>query len=757
MKPNMRAFSGISFLCMVVIASFPQFAGAQEKKTVSGYITNRSDGDKPLSDVVIFAYNTVAEAQDAYYSLIEARKNKSWFSAGLVVEAYPDSGGYYEVLVPETGALLFYTGIADPVLEKVNYRLEINVAFSLNIILESSKVTAGSDEKIQRMPPVQRGPNTVFPVMYNFPARDFGKTDARLVKQSYLVHEEGDSMRTHCLPPIVHDGRQYHGTQLRRMNYEGKNDPLYMIAGRNVPLSDTLRHIAWVDTIPAAFSKGKNYLKWKLWVEDYRMVVFADSGQFRTDRISRPMQFLEFPVKSHYLDPEKFRKNPRRERRDMASKLSLKFLIGQAKLDPSDTAGLNSLERLKNDIAGVLADPDATLKEFHIVGVASPDGNYERNVKLAGRRLDFALDQIRSVLPKNIRDRVYMTTKASVASWESVAALLERDAMQKEADDIRRIIAKYPGNFNSQMYNIKRLPYYGDVIVPRLPELRSISYSYVTEIYRELSRNEIYEMYVNDRNNGIENEYALYEYWNLFNIVEDENELERLYIQAYKVSEKTEAKPWVLPANRLAAMSIEKGQVDTAMISPFIDTRFPCNYIIRDMNRRTEEMVNPEEVIANMVTMCLMDKDYVRANDLATMLPEKYRDLKAAAWCLSGHYDDTSEKGREYFVAMRNFSPRNKVVMNLANGNMVLARAALNELPQDDPVTRYLSVQIMCNGMSSASSSMDLETYDKVLADLLYCFKADSEFIDIAERDYTICEDLYKDAKRQYDNSLQNN
>lgn len=751
----MKTFFRILLLCIVSIASFFQIAGAQEKKIVSGYITNKSDNNRPLSDVIVYAYNTVAEAQDAYAALMEARKNKSWFSAGVVVEVYPDSGGYYEVLVPETGALLFYTGIADPILEKVNYRLEINVAFSLNIILESSKVTAGSDEKLQRMVPVQRGPNTVFPVVYNFPAQDFGKTGIRLVKQSCLIHEEADSVRqTDYLPPMVYDGRQYHRTQLRRMNYEGANDPLYVLAGKNPVLSDTLRRIEWSDTIPVSYSKGRNYLKWKLWAEDYRMVVYADSGQFRTDRISRPMQFLEFPVQSYYLDPEKFRKNPRRERRDMASNISLSFLIGQARLDPTDTASLNSLERLKNDIADVLADPGATLKEFHIVGVASPDGNYERNVALANKRLNFALDQIRAVLPKSVRDRVYMTTKASVASWDSVADFLEQNAMQDEAGAIRRIIEKYPGSPDRQMYDIKRLAFYSDIIVPVLPKLRSISYSYVTEIYRELSRNEIYEMYVNDRAKGLEPEYPLYEYWHLFNMVKDEDELKRLYIQAYKVSEKTEAKPWVLPANRLAAMCIEKGRIDTTLISPFIDTRFQCNYIIRDMNRRTEEMVNPEEVIANMVTMCLMDKNYVRANDLATMLPEKYNTLKAAAWCLSGRYDDASEKGREYFVIMRNFSPRNKVVMNLANGNMVLAKAALKELPQDDPITKYLSVQIMCNGMSSASSSMDLETYDKALADLLYCFKADPEFIDMAERDYTICEDLYKDAKRQYDNPL---
>lgn len=750
----MRTFFRISVLCVIFLALSFQFSGAQEKKIVSGYITNSSDNNKPISDVVIFAYNTVAEAQDAYNALVDARRNKGFFSAGLVIETYPDIGGYYEVLVPETGALLFYTGIADPIMEKVNYRLEINVAFSLNIVLESSKVTAGSFDNVRQQPPVLRGPNAVFPVMYNFPARDYGRSNARLVKQSYIIHESEDSTMVKPFTPVVYDGRQYHRTQLRRMNYEGINDPLYMVADANGPLSDTLHTVAWTDSVPAEYSDGKNYLKWKIWVEDYNIVQYADSGLFRTDRISRPMQFLEYPKDIYYLDPERFAKKPRRERRDVAANISLNFLIGQAKLDPSDVENHNTLKRLKDELVEVIKDESSTLKEFHIVGIASPDGNYEKNMDLAGRRLNFALDQIRSLLPKKVRDRVYSTTKASVATWDAVAALLQKDSLLKEAAEVMDIVDGNKGKHDRQTYFIKRLPYYQEIIVPRLPVLRSISYSFVTEIYKELSREEIYTLYRNDRENGVENEYALYEYWHLFNMVKDEEELERLYIQAYKVSEKTEVKPWVLPANRLAAMTIRKGQVDTTLLSPFIDTRFPCNYIIKDMNRRTEEMVNPAEVIANMVTMCLMGKEYTRANDLAGMLPDSYDILKAAAWCLSGHYDDTSEKGRGYYVLMRNFSPRNRVVMNLANGNIGLARSALNELPQDDPVTKYLSVQIMCNGISDAYSSMDMETYDKAVADLLYCFKADPEFIDIAERDYTVCEDLYKEAKYQYDNPL---
>ncbi|MCM1176624.1 MAG: hypothetical protein NC308_06975 [Clostridium sp.] len=745
----MKRFFGICLSCLILSL---QFASAQEKKIVSGHITNSSDSNKPLSDVMIFAYNTVAEAEDAYKSLVDARASNGVFNPGYVIESFPDLGGYYEVLVPETGALLFYTGIADPVLEKVNYRMEINVAFALNIMLESSKVTAGVTDRMLREPPVMRGGRTVFPVAYRFPAQDYGKNNVRLVKQSSLIDASQEPARISYFPPTVHDGRQYHRTQLRRKNYDGSNDPLYPIAGENTVLTDTLDIISWIDTIPASYTEGRNYLKWKIWAEDYLRVVYADSGLFRTDRITRPMQFLEYPRDAYILDPARFRKNPRRERRDIAGNISLSFIIGQARLNPDDASNKYSLEKLKRELTEAITDEGSSLKEFHIEGVASPDGLYDRNVDLAKRRMDFALNQVISILPKNIRDRVYMTTKASVAPWTAVADILERDSFAEEAAAVRTVVARYPDRKDRQFYEIKKLPFYSGTIVPRLPELRTVSYSFVTEVYRELTPEEIFSSYSMDRRRGVEREYALYEYWHLFNMVTDQAELARLYRQAYDVSLKVETKPWVLPANNLTVAEIENGNADTTMLSSFIDMRFPCNYVIRDMNRKTEELVNPAEVVANMTVMMLMQKQYARADELASMLPDSYMVLKAAAWCLAGRFDDTSAEGREYYMLMRDYSPRNKVVMNLANGNISLAKAALRELPQDDPVTKYLSLQIMCYGLSDAYASMDIETYEKALDDLLYCFNADPEFIDIAERDYMVCEDLYKEAKKLYDN-----
>lgn len=745
----MRNSIKISILWLLALC-LAQPAFSQDRKLVSGRIVNSSDDNKPISDAIIFAYNTVAEAEDAYKSLLDARHNNGVFNPGYVVEAYPDTGGYYEVLVPETGALLFYTGIADPIMEKVNYRLEINASFALNIVLESSKVTAGGSKVALSQIPAVRGNKTVFAIDYRFSAKDHGKTTARLIRQSRIEDHSGDTVRTLFFRPEVHDGKQYHLTQLRRMNYDWTNDPLYVIADNNIPLSDTLSVLSWVDSLPSEFSASKSLLKWKLWVEDYTMVCYADSGSFRTDRIARPMRFLEYPQEGYSLDAERFRKKPRRERRDIAGDISLSFIIGQAKFNPEDPDNATNLELLKTDLTKAVTGEGSSLREFHIVGTSSPDGPYKSNERLSEKRMDYAMQQIVSVLPKHVRDRVYMTVHSSVAPWTAVADLLERDSLTAQAEEVRSIVASNKER-DRQWTSIKKLAYYKDCIVPRLPELRSVKYSYVTEVYRELTPDEILSSYNLDKAKGIERDYALYEYGHLFNMIEDEEELEKLYRKALAVSAKIEARPWVLPANKLAERMIERGQADTTLLLPFIDERYPCNYIIRDMNRKTEEIVNPAPVIANQVVMCLMEEDYDKAYRYSVILPSSYKELKAAAWCMAGYYDDTSEEGRDNFVLMREYSQRNRVIMNIANGNIRLATDALKRLPQDDPVTSYLRVQIMCYGLSEASASMEIEEYDLALETLLYCFMSDRKFLTMADSDYMICEDLYKEAKQIFE------
>ena len=104
MKRRLLAYIPLIFAALSVTG--PELF-AQERIIVSGTITNRTDDNKPLTDVCVYAYGTVAEAEDAYKSYMQAKETGGYFDPGLTVYEYPNAAGYYEISAVETGALMF--------------------------------------------------------------------------------------------------------------------------------------------------------------------------------------------------------------------------------------------------------------------------------------------------------------------------------------------------------------------------------------------------------------------------------------------------------------------------------------------------------------------------------------------------------------------------------------------------------------------------------------------------------------------------
>ena len=127
----------LGLYCLLCLGMWALAAGevsAQDMKLVSGRIVNKNT-KKPFGQeaVFIYAFNTVAEAEDAR-KVIDSKNG--FFESSSMEAASAD--GYYQITVPETGALIFKVGVVDCVLEKVNYRLEINVEIESNEILKAS-------------------------------------------------------------------------------------------------------------------------------------------------------------------------------------------------------------------------------------------------------------------------------------------------------------------------------------------------------------------------------------------------------------------------------------------------------------------------------------------------------------------------------------------------------------------------------------------------------------------------------------------
>ena len=730
-------------------------AYGQEMKVISGRIVNKTTNMPFGNDVAVFIYsfNTVAEAQDAFPGI----KDGGTIFANNYETA--DNNGYYQIRVPETGALIFKAEMADePILEKVNFRMEINVALVGGNILKSA-VKSADLTTIAPMPenPEIEGNSLRVKAIIPIPKNN-GKANARLILQPFLLDgETKDTLK--CLRPYVVDGKEYAMTQDRRMGFDDCTDPLKPYV-RDIELTSDRMNIPWTDTIELKDPNKSYFVRGVVRFEDYNVIYFEKDYELASARVRRPLKFLEYSLTNRDLDPNDYVERAQKERRNTADKISLTFKIGKAELDEADTMNRFYMDNLKRDLLDIVHGEDTQLKEFHIIGVSSPDGTYAKNLQLAKQRMQFALRQITSVLPKRVRDRVYMTTRAEVAPWKDVADLMMADSLVAEANAIYKIIEQNPDSHDRQGRLIRALKFYRPTVVDYLPQLRSIEYSYVQEINRELTPAEILERYEHDEEyRSGRKSFALYEYWHLFQMVKDKDELFELYKRAYEDSKKVYPKGWVLAANNLASAYIERGIVDTTILAQFIDTRVhTVNKKIMHMNGITSEIVNPEAVVANQLCMFLRDNNFKRASVMAQLLPDndRNRTLKAFTMCLGGYYkggrnQQEREEAKKTFDIVKESSPRNRVVMYLAMnsaGGNALAERAMSELPQDDALTDYFWAVIYSRKFEADPNDiMSLMTAGDFLTQ---SFFKDEKYVGIASGDADINKDIYKDAESRY-------
>lgn len=745
-------------ILLLALQLFALPLGAQEMKRVTGHIVDKTTG-KPIDlkqvSVSVYGFNTVAQAEDVKKQMDD---DENTFVAPDA-QAFPDDNGYYEITIPETGALIFKADMKPAVLEKVNYRLEINVKIEMGNYIRTSTITAVRDQVGVLDPQGDIEGNWLKARSTIALPENSGKTNARMIVQPILIDGvTKDTLR--YLKPTVMDGQEYRVTQLRRMNYNADNDPLNRWLSPDT-LTSAAQIVNWADTIYLE-NPGKNYqVKGIIQLEDYNLPYFKKEYFLASSRLRRPLRFLEYSMEPYMLDPEQYRERAKREKRNTAGNMSLNFMVGKAQLAADDEEGRRQIDSVKSVLLDIIHGEGSQLKEFHITGTASPDGPYAGNMNLAKKRMEYALNQIVSVLPKNVRDRVYMTTTATVAPWTAVAELLEADSLTVEAKAIRDIVSNNPGTPDRQWGKIRALPYYRSLIVNYLPRLRSVRYQYGYEIFRELTPEEILERYRNDEDyRSGRKKFALYEYWHLFQLVKEPEELEKLYKRAYDESIEANGRPWILAANSLAASYIARGVADTTLLRDFIDLQTPVvNYHLMRMNGNGYEIVNPEAVVANQMIMYVMTNNFRKAGQLTNILPDNDRNrlVRAYALCLGGYYKggntpEQRRRAREVFETVSESSPLNKVVLCLAMNTKTydsLAEEAMSALPGDSALTDYLWAVIYGRKGARTQDFMDdMASEDYLVA----CFHKDPSYIDIAAGDGDIVETIMKSARDRYEN-----
>lgn len=651
-----------------------------------------------------------------------------------------DENGYYEILVPDNGALIFKVGLSPSVLKEVRHQMKIDVSIDEGVMLESVTVTAMRLVlKPEPTAPKMIG-NMLIPYnTFKLPPY-FGNRFSRLIIQPYVLDCETNDTVTFARPS-VYDGKEYALTQERKMGYDMDRDPLRPYIKAEA-LTTRAMNLDWTDTIIVP-DPNRNYSCFAIVnLEDYS-ASNSRTYQINTCQTKRPMKFLQYNLFSEQMDPLQHKERAQIEKRNTSDKIQLSFLINSDQL--TDTPeNKQSLAMLRNKLKEIAESPGTVLKEFHVAGTASPDGHYSSNLSLAERRMRKIEQEITSILPQYTLERVYRNPHAEVAPWEEVVKLLERDGKSTEAGKVKEILAKHK-DIGAQGRALKQLDWYSTVIVPYLDELRVVNYNCLYEIYREPNDEEVMAQY---REKGLKGSYTRYEYWKLFQLITDEKELEALYRRAYE--ESLEQKhPWALAGNNLAASYLERDTVDTSILEPLIDLSIhSTDYSRMNADGSRTEIVNRLEVVTNQLCMYIKKGDFEHASVLVKILPEdsKFDLLKAYTWALGGYFQggttpEEKERAQKTFETIKASSPQNEVVMYMALDNRAgnaAAKASLAKLPQDSALTWYFKATL-------SAREGEIEFMNTVIA-LSECFKRDKSFVATAQNDGEFNEDIIQAA-----------
>lgn len=556
-----------------------------------------------------------------------------------------DEDGRYVVKAEKSGSLKYTCiGYEDQTVE-LKGRQVVNVVLKDAVFeLDEVTVTSKIKDKVVPEPTDIEIKGNYFHLKTRIPVpKELFSTNRRLVIQPSL-YDINDQKRL-LMRPMVFDGNAFQITQKRMYHGNEKNDPLHeYIVVKSTPYrqSDVL---VYHDSIYIQELKHDYRADVHLAMENYRFVVYRDSFSIARGTVN-PLRFLDYQFSASHITDRRYLPRPVMQLRDTQGEVNLTFVINQADLDDRNPQNQRELNRLNDELAAIEQNPDASLHSFHITGVASPDGSYAANLRLAKMRTDKALERILARLTPESRSSIKVQSDAEVASWDTVVALLRKDSLYTRADEIEELMHQYKSYRLNQA--LKGKPYYQELATRYLPSLRKVRYTYEYSIFRTLTDAEIHQLYQQRPQ-----ELTRFEYYRMIATAATPAEKERLCREAMALHHH-----FSYAANELAYCMIEQGTPDSRILQPFVSATAPA------------------ELLSNQIIALLDEGKYASADSLLSFLPETehFTQLRAITGALAGYHTET-------FDAVAATSPLNKVVMLLAMKRNEEAWQQLQTLP----------------------------------------------------------------------------
>ena len=490
--------------------------------------------------------------------------------------------------------------------------------------------------------------------------REMFLSDTRLVVQPIFHNASKKTMQ--AMRPMVYDAQTYNRTQQRMYDFDLKQgDPL---AKYITIKADSLREkgrkndiIGYSDSIYIDDARDDYSCDVFSAIENYNRIIYRDTTIIARGTVN-PLRFLDYAFQGTIVTDSAYYPKAEMQLRDSKGEIKLQFPIGSAKLDLSNPRNADELSQLNEQLQAIAHSKDASLRAFSIMGTASPDGSYAGNLKLAEKRMQSALNYIVGQLDSETRRRMSVSSKAKVAKWDDVVALLRRDSLNKEADAIQDILNRYKTP-DVQGRHIRHLPFFRNTLEAKyLPQLRRVEYALNYSIFRVLTLSEIQQLYEKDYK-----QLSRYEFFRLYRAEADEAKREKIIRQALEIYPS-----FGIAASDLQAILIKNGKADRDLLKPYAGKKAPAT------------------LNANHMIALLNSGQYSQADSISDFLPDTpdTHMLKIVTATLNGDYN------QDNFNAIAATGLRNEVVMLLAMKRNEEALKRSKELPEEEALTHYL-------------------------------------------------------------------
>lgn len=491
--------------------------------------------------------------------------------------------------------------------------------------------------------------------------REMFAHNTRLVVQPVLNNVTRGKLT--LMRPMVYDAQEYNETQNRmysfNMNDSVGGDPL---AKYVTVKSETTREqgrtndiIGYNDSIYMKNVKDDYSCDVYMAIENYTRILYRDTTIIAKGTVN-PLRWLDYSFTTKEMTDPRFLPKPEKQLRNSMGEINLRFPIGKAEFDTADPQNAGEIEKLRRQIESIATSEGASIQSLTLQGTSSPDGKYDYNLRLAKRRMDFAANYIRSLVPENLRQSVSFNSDAKVASWDEVATLLRNDSLDEEASQVESAI-RLSRSMDGQSQAMRRLPFYKNLLMGKyLPQLRRVDYALNYSIYRELTRDEILALHKKDYK-----QLSRFEFYSLYSTEPDKTLRERYMREALEVYPS-----FMAAANDLSASMTSRGTSDETLLEKFVGENAP------------------REVNCNQVVALLNSGHFAKADSVAAFIT-KGKDtelLLAVNNVLNGRLDD--------YEAVAAISPQNECCLLLAMKKNDEAMKLAKQLPDGEALSHYL-------------------------------------------------------------------